>query len=665
MELNYLFSPLETPRLKLKNRIVMLGTTLHYPQDGSVDDRTFEFLVARARGGAGLIIVGGIAVDEYAGTKGHLRIDNDALIPSYKRLAEAMHQHGAKAVAQLFHAGRYALLEDLQPRAPSAVAAAHYSRNIPKEMTREDIKETIEHFAQGARRAKEAGLDGVELMCSQGYLINQFTSPASNQRTDEYGGSLENRLRFPMEIIQRVKEEAGDDFAIMMRLCVEEFVPDSLGLKESLPIAKAFEKAGVDILDLQMAWHESRVPSVYMTVPRGAFAYLADAVKKEIRIPVIAVNRINDPLLAEDILRQRKADLIGMCRPLIADPELPNKAAQDRFDDICLCTGCLQGCLDWKGTERVPVNCLVNPEAGREEELIIKPAQKRKKVVVVGGGPAGLETARVLALRGHEATLYEKEAKLGGNLRLAGMVPGKSEFDYFIAYLVRQVEKLGVKVICGKKATPEIIKEENPNAVVIATGWKQRNPSIPGIDNKKVVGFQEVLERKVSLGREVVVIGAGGVGSETALFAAKEGASRPESIVFLLGTGAITGEEAVSLNRGNRKVTVLRRRGSICGGIPRQVRWVILQELRHLGVNMLTELDYEKITDDGLTIMQDGERKLIPADTIVIAAGGEPDDDLYRALEGTVAEIYRIGNAKEVRNCLAAIYEGAEIGRAI
>jgi len=665
MELNCLFSPLETPRLKLKNRIVMLGTTLHYPQDGSVDDRTFHFLSARARGGAGLIVVGGIAVDEYAGVKGHLRIDNDAFISSYRRLTEVIHQGGAKAAAQLFHAGRYALLKDLQPRAPSAIAAAHYSHNLPQEMTKEDIKGTIEHFAQGARRAKEAGFDAVELMCSQGYLINQFSSPASNQRTDEYGGSLENRLRFPLEIIQRVREEAGEDLAIIMRLCIEEFVPGSLGLKESLPIARIFEQAGIDILDMQIAWHESRVPSVYMTVPRGAFVYLADIVKKEIKIPVIAVNRINDPLLAEDILRQGKADLIGMCRPLIADPDLPDKAAQGRFDDICRCTGCLQGCLDWKGTERVPVNCLVNPEAGREKKLVIKPAQKPKKVVVVGGGPAGLEAARVLVLRGHKVILYEKEEAPGGNLSLAARVPGKSEFGYFIRYLVGQVEKLGVEVIYGQEATPEAIKADNPDVVVIATGWKQRIPGIPGIDNKKVVGFKEVLEGKAELGKEVVVIGAGGVGAETALFAAKEGINNPDNIVFLLSTGAITGEEAVNLNKGNRKVTLLRRKGSIGGGMPRQVRWVILQELRNLGVEMLSELDYEKITDEGLTIVKDGERKLIPADTIVVAAGGEPDDDLYRALEGKVAEIHRIGNAKEVRNCLSAVYEGAEIGRAI
>ncbi len=665
MELKYLFCPLDTPRLKLKNRIVMLGTTLHYPQDGSVDDRTFHFLSARARGGAGLIVVGGIAVDEYAGVKGHLRIDNDAFIPSYLRLTEVIHQSEAKAAAQLFHAGRYALLKDLQPRAPSAIAAAHYSHNIPKEMTKEDIRETIEHFAQGARRAKEAGFDAVELMCSQGYLLNQFTSPVSNQRTDEYGGTLENRLRFPLEIIQRIKQVVGEDFAILMRLCVEEFVPDGYGIEDTLPIARVFEQAGIDILDLQIAWHESRVPSVYMTVPRGAFVYLADAVKKEIKIPVIAVNRINDPLLAEDILRQGKADLIGMCRGLIADPELPNKAAQGRSDDIRVCTGCLQGCLDWKGTERVPVNCLVNPEAGREVGLAIKPAKKRKKVVVLGGGPAGLEAARVLALRGHGVTLYDGEKELGGYLRFAAMTPGKSEFGYFIQYLARQVDKLGVKVICGQKATVETIIKENPEVVVIATGTRQRIPGIPGIDNKKVVGFREVLERKVGLGREVVIIGAGGIGCETALFVAKEGSNHPESVLFLLSAGAITSEEAVNLAKGNRKVTLLRRKGSIGGGMPRQVRWVILQELRNLGVEMVSELDYKEITDDGLTIIQDGGEKLIPADTIVVAAGGDPDDGLYHALEGKVAEIYRIGNAKEVRNCLAAVYEGAEIGRAI
>ncbi len=667
MSLTHLFSPLKIPNIELKNRIVMLGTTLHYPPvDGSVDDRTFHFLLARAKGGAGLIVVGGIAVDEYAGVKGHLRLDSDAVLPSFVRLNEAMHQAGSKTAAQLFHAGRYALLEKLQPRAPSGVLASHYSHTPPKEMSKADIEETIDHFVQAARRAKATGFDAVEMMCSQGYLVNEFTSPIANQRTDEYGGSFENRLRFPLEMIQRVKQEVGSGFPIIMRLCAEEFVPGGMGLAESRRIAKAFEQAGVDILDLQIAWHESRVPSVYMTVPRGAFVYLANAIKQEVKIPVIAVNRINDPLLADEILREGRADLIGMCRPLLADPELPKKAEQGRFEDICLCTGCLQGCLAWKPDgDRVPVNCLVNPEVGREETFALKPAAKSKKVVVVGGGPAGLEAARVLALRGHKVTLYEKEKELGGYLKFAAMVPGKSEFGYFIQYLAKQVEKLGVKVICGKEATTGIIQREKPAAVVIATGTKQRIPGIPGIDKKKVVRFQDVIARKVEMGKTVVVMGAGGIGSDTAIFAAKEGSPSPESIVFLLNNGAVNGEGATRLDKGTRKVTLMRRKGAIGGGIPRQVRWVVLQDLKALGVNTLTELDYVEVTDDGLVIKQNGEKKLIPADTIIVAAGGEPENSLYQALQGKIPEVYIVGNAKEVRNCLDAVYEGAEVARAI
>lgn len=665
MELTHLFSPLSTPKLKLKNRIVMLGTTLHYPEDGSVDDRTFEFLLARAKGGAGLIIVGGIAVDEYAGVKGHLRIDNDSFMPSLKGLTEAIHQSGAKVAAQLYHAGRYALLEHLQPRAPSAIAAAHYSHNIPKEMDKEEIRDTIEHFAQGARRAKDANFDAVEIISSQGYLINQFISPITNQRTDEYGGSFENRLRFPLEIIQRVRHQVGQDFPIIVRFCAAELVPGGLGIEDAKRIGKTYELAGVDILDLQVAWHESRVPSVYMTVPRGAFVYLADAIKQEVNIPVIAVNRINDPLLAEEILKQGKADLIGMCRALLADPELPNKAAQGHFEDIRLCAGCLEGCLAWANGDRLPVSCLVNPEVGREKDFMLKPAPKRKKVVVVGGGPAGLEAARVLALRGHKVTLYEREKELGGYLKLAALVPGKSELGYFIQYLVRQVEKLGVNIICGKEATVEVIARENPQAVVIATGSEPRLPDIPGINKKHVVAFRDVLERKVKLGKKVVVIGAGGIGCETAIFVAKEGAVHPENMVFLLSTGAITAEEAINLAKGKHDVTLVRRKGSIGGGVPRQVRWVILQELRALGVNTLTGLDYDEVTDDGLVIMQNGQKRLLPADTIVVAAGGEPEDSLYRALTGKAIELYHIGNAKQVRNCLSAVYEGAETARVI
>ncbi|MFH1087293.1 MAG: FAD-dependent oxidoreductase [Chloroflexota bacterium] len=659
----YLFSPLEKGKLRLKNRIVMLAATLEYAKDGEIDDRTIEFVAARARGGAGLIIPGAFAIDEYGGGEGLLRIDDDRFVPGMAKLARIVHEADCKIAAQLAHQGRYVRSEHIggrQPLSASALAPAHFGRGVPKEMTKQDIETTIDHFARAAGRAKAAGFDAVELLGSQGYLINQFLSPVSNKRADEYGGSFENRLRFPLEIVAAVRRQVGDAFPIIMRLCASEFVPGGLGIEDTKKVARAYEQAGIDMLDLQIAWHESTVPSVYMVVPRGAFTYLARAIKQAVGIPVVAVNRINDVFLAEEILRQGKADLVGMARALIADPELPNKAREGRIEDICPCVGCLEGCLAFSDGRRLPVKCLTNPRAGREAEFPRQAAPERKKVVVVGGGPAGLESARVLSARGHRVVLFEKEPVLGGELRLAGLIPDKQEFSPYISYLERQLQTLRVKLFLGKEATPQAVLDEKPQAVVIATGAHATMPPIPGINDPRVIGYRDVLNGR-ELGEKVVVIGAGGVGCDMAIYAARLGAPDAESLLFLLRAGAINGEEAVQLSRGGRKVTLLEMLDKIGLGIYPQVRWVVLQELRRLGVEAITGIKCQQITDRGVLISHQGQEKLIEADSVIIAAGIKPENSLYQAVKEKVPETYLVGNAGQVRDALAATEEAATI----
>jgi len=506
-----LFEPIKVADVEIKNRMVMPALGVGYcEEDGTVSDRLIDFYVERAKGGVGMVLIACCFNDFGVALPFHPALQDDKFLPGIRWLTDALHEYDVKVFAQLLHLG--ASLPQAGDGGPPVSASAVRSKLtgvVPRELTIPEIRETIAHFAEGAARAKEGGFDGMELAGTGGYLFNQFLSPQSNLRDDEYGGDAERRMKFPAETVQRIRQSVGPGFAISYRTCGDEFMKGGLRQEEMKLVAQAMEKAGADMINVTAGYHQSFLPLITMDVPRGTFVYLAQGTKEVVNVPVMACNRINDPFLAEQILLNQQADMIGMARGLMADPELPNKIAQGRYDEIRRCIACNQGCMD-AAFMMQQITCAFNPAAGREKEFELVPAEKPKKVFVIGGGPAGMESARTLALRGHHVTLFEKAEKLGGQLNLAAIPPGRGEFASAVNYLKNAVKKAGVKIELGKEAGAEFIKKENPDAVVLAAGSKAIRPDIPGIDGKNVVSASDVLLGKAEIGENVVVIGGGG-----------------------------------------------------------------------------------------------------------------------------------------------------------
>ena len=646
----------------LKNRIVMTAMHLRYTPEGEVTDRLVDFYVRRAQGGVGLIILGGCRIDELGGMSNMIAIDDDRYVPGLTRLVGAVQKGGSKIAAQLYQAGRYThstMIGGKTPVSASAVAS-RLTRETPRALELEEIPGIIDHFAAAAVRAKKAGFDAVEVLGSAGYLISQFFSPITNVREDQYGGALENRMRFGLEVVAKVREEVGLDYPIIMRLAGNEFMDGGNTNVEARIFAAELEKVGVDLFDITGGWHETRIPQLTMSVPRKGFVYLAHGIKSAVSKPVLASNRINAPSLGEEIIGQGQADLVTMARALLADPDLPKKAEEGRSKSIYHCVACNQGCFE---NIMSPATCLVNPLAGKEAELAVTPAEKPRKVLVIGGGVAGMKASITAAERGHRVTLAEKEDALGGQLLLNHRIPGRGELVTAARDLIHHLEGLPIDVELGVEITKENITRWAPEVTVIATGARPLWPNIPGIEGNNVVHAWDVLAGKAGVGKQVVVVGGNAVGLETAIYLANQGTLPPDVLHFLVANRAETWETLEMLvDRGVRDVTVVEMLERAGQDIGPSTRWTILKEIRRLGVDVRTSTKAVAIEPEGLTIAYgDGTEKL-PADSIVIATGAEAVNELAQDLADMVPEIHTIGDAKEPRKALEAIKEGFLVG---
>lgn len=612
-----LFEPGRIGSMELKNRIVMPAMGLGY-----FGGQLLRFYEERAKGGVSMIVVGPTAVDKDHPSMVNAYDDKD--IPKLKELAECIKKY-TKVALQLWHPGRYGMVPSKLVSA-SDIPAPIFTKSKPRALKKEEILAIEEEYADSAYRAKKAGYDAVEILCATGYLISQFLSPATNKRDDEYGGSLENRMRFLLEIIELIRGKIGN-YPLLCRISGDEMVDGGNTLREQKIIARYLEDAGVDALNVNVGWHESRIPQITMSVPRGGFIHLAASIKKEVGIPVIASHRINDPLLAEKILKEGKADFVAMARALIADPELPNKAKEGRFSEIRYCIACNQGCFD-NILRMVPVSCFMNPLAGREGKVKVEEAEKKKRIVVVGGGPAGMEASIILARRGHEVVLYEKK-KLGGQLNLAAIPPGREEFLTAIRYLEGELRKNRVEVKI-EEATREKIMEEGADAVILATG---SSPVIPsgweGIPAHDVLSGREV-------GNSVIIIGGGGIGCETAIWLASRG----------------------------KNVTILEQLPKIAQDVGPSTRWTRIQVLQELGIKVIAEAKVRSVKGNEVSYEKDASRNTISAESIVIAVGMQPDRELYEKLKGKI-EVHEIGDCRKTGKAIDAIRSGFEVGRKI
>ena len=667
-----LFENINIGQITLKNRLIMSAMDLGFTSDGTINDRIINFYRERAKGGVGLIVVGG-CYPEINGKvwKSIIGLDRDELIPGLKRLTDTIHRYDVRVAAQLLHAGRSAssFFTKMQPVAPSAVAYRSIKQE-PRALTIPEIKTVINNYVSATLRAKKAGFDAVELHGGMGYLINQFLSKATNKRNDEYGGSLENRVRFAQEMILAIKETVGKDYPIIFRMSGDDLVEEGLKIEESVEIARILQQAGADAFNVSPGWHESKTPIMLMSIPRMAYAYLSAKIKSQLTVPVIASVRINDLKLAEEILDNEQADMVSIGRPLIVDPELPNKYKNGQFNDIRTCIACNQGCFDSLLNFK-PVSCTYNAMVGHEGEYKITKAGKPKKVVVVGGGPGGMEAARVLALRGHNVTLYEKNNQLGGQLRYAYIPPGREEIQNIISYLERQISKLKVTIKMGKEADLQTLEEEHPDVIIVATGGRPIMLNLRGIKGENVSIASSVLEGKITTGRDVVIIGGGTIGCEVALYVAKQGAMRPDVACFLLKHKVLDAADIVEYtSKGNRNITLLEMKRKVGGGFGFSTRWVILNELKDAGIKEITEVKVKEIINNhsengqihrGVVYEKDGQEHFIKADTVIVAVGYSPNNELQKQVEGKFPETYFIGDCVKVRTALEAIHEGFQV----
>ena len=656
-----LFSPIKIGTLELPNRIVMPAMHLNYTMDGKVSQQLIDFYVARARGGVGLAIVGGMPTCQPAGPFTMPQIKSDEYLPGLTQLADAMHEAGGKVGAQLYDAGAYSHRMGTGVEARSA--SAHVSRFTKEpchEMDQEEIDEAIQSFADAAVRAKKAGFDMVEVIGSAGYLICQFLSPKINQRTDKYGGGMENRMRFGLEVLAAVREAVGPDYPVGIRLAGNDFVPGSHTNKESRVFAAAVQE-WVDLINVTGGWHECSVPQLTSDLPRGAFHYLARGIKEVVEVPVAASNRLGDPRQAESFLSSGFSDLICMGRPLIADPDLPKKAKAGDLSAVRPCTSCNQSCFD-RIMRMQPSACMVNPLAGYEGERAVTDAEAPRKVLVVGAGVAGLEAAVTAKLRGHDVEIHERGDRIGGQVEWAAEPTFKPEFPTLLNYYRGRIEALGIPLHLASEVTPELVAASDADAVLVATGAKPLQVPIPGCDRAAVVQAWDVLRRRVPVGDQVVVVGGGSVGCETAVWLAKVGTLTPEELYFHTLWGSETPEVLEKLLfSGSKRVTLVEQLPKLGKDLGSR-RWIVSAKLKKMGVLIHTRTEVVEISDRGVVCRnKDGEELVLEADTVVLSLGSASDDSLLQTLRekvGDKREVVGIGDCTKPKKIPEAIEAG-------
>lgn len=633
-DLAKLYTPLSIGGMEVKNRVVMPPMTTNFADEiGAVTQRLVTYYSERAKGTPGLIIVEATCVDSPIGNLDNalqLRVDNDRFIAGLNELSEAIHESDVKASLQLHHAGRQTTFEATRGEQPVSASDVYCSSTKvkPKALTISEIESVTEKFAQAARRARSAGFDAVELHAAHGYLIEQFLSPATNRRADRYGGDLNGRIRFAMEILKRTRETVGRNFPIMVRLSGDEYLEGGLTLNDTRVIAKKLEEAGVDCLDISAGTYDSPphlTSTQPMAIPRGFMVHLASSIKATVNIPVITVGRINDPVLAESILQEGKADLVAMGRALIADPHLPKKAVEGKLSDVRMCIACMR-CSE-RANRGLRMKCAVNASVGREKELEIHPARTTKRILVVGGGPAGMEAARVASLRGHDVILYEKN-RLGGQLNLACVPPHKEEIENLTKYLANQMFELGVDVQLKKELS---VEEIEPDCVIVATGSEPLIPQILGIERESVVTAWDVLEGKAKVGNNVIIAGGGMVGCETAEYLAEMG----------------------------KKVKIVEMLEDIGGDMEISTKCLLKARFANLPIEVLTRRKITEVTGEGVIVSDyRGQTSVLDGDTVVLSLGAIPNRRIVAELRDKINKLYLIGDCAKPSKILEAIHDG-------
>jgi 2,4-dienoyl-CoA reductase (NADPH2) len=645
----HLFRPLDLGFTTLKNRVLMgsMHTGLEEAPNGH--KRMAAFFAERARGGVGLIVTGGIGPNDEGATHAVTkRLDSDEAVEHHKEVTAAVHAEGSKICMQILHTGRYAYNKELV--APSAVQAP-INPFTPKELDEEGIQKQIDDFVFTAEQAKRAGYDGVEIMGSEGYFLNQFIAARTNFRTDQWGGEYQNRIKLPIEVVRRVREAVGEEFIIIYRLSMLDLVEGGSTYDEVLELGLAIEQAGATIINTGIGWHEARIPTIATKVPRAAFTWVTAKFREALNIPVITSNRINTPEIAEEVLARGDADMVSMARPFLADAEFVNKAKANKASQINTCIGCNQACLD-HAFEGKMTSCLVNPRACHETEFSIEPATKIKKIAVVGAGPAGLAAATTAAQRGHKVTLFDADSEIGGQFNIAKQVPGKEEFYETIRYFGVMLNLHGVDVQLNTKVSVEELNNANFDEIILATGIVPRRPEIEGINHPKVLSYIDVLKHKKPVGKSVAVMGAGGIGFDTSEFLSHGKESTSTNIpafmkewgidMTMSSRGGVEGMQALP-EPSPREIFLLQRKSTKVGaGLGKTTGWAHRAGLMKKGVKMLAGVEYLKIDDAGLHIRINEDVQVLPVDNVVICAGQLPRRELS---EGLNAPCHLIGGA--------------------